>query len=515
MHCAMEFQSLFLLQLLLLFSLTTATAKHLHNILPRLSPIGPRVWLDHPDQNLGESVREDFETFFYNQTLDHFNYRPESYDTFPQKYLINSKHWGGSGTDCSAPIFVYLGAEASINGSVDTIGFLVDTAVHFKSLVAYVEHRYYGESIPFGLGDEAFKNASTLGYFNSAQAIADYAEIIIHIKKKYQAENAPVIVIGGSYGGMLASWLRLKYPHIALGALASSAPVLYFDDITPQDGFYSIVSKGFREASETCYQTIRKSWDVIDEVASKPCGLLNLSKIFHTCRQLKYASELKNYLIDMYTTAAQYNAPPTYRVNKVCGGIDGGGFGDDVLARIFAGIVAYEGNRPCYVNTPAYQSALPGGWRWQRCSEMVMPLGIGNDSMFQPIPFDIEAYTEHCKQTYGVPPRADWVTSYYGGHNISLVLQRFGSNIIYSNGLRDPYSIGGVLRSISDTIVAVNTVKGSHCLDILFANNTDPDWLVEQRNSEINVIQKWIDEYYHDARCSTKSGQNEGMLDDC
>ncbi|KAJ6691470.1 PROLYLCARBOXYPEPTIDASE-LIKE PROTEIN-RELATED [Salix purpurea] len=78
-------------------------------------------------------------------------------------------------------------------------------------------HRYYGESIPFG--EEALKNASTLGYFNSAQAIADYAEIIIDIKKTFQAENAPVIVIGGSYGGMLASWLRLKYPHIATGSL--------------------------------------------------------------------------------------------------------------------------------------------------------------------------------------------------------------------------------------------------------------------------------------------------------
>lgn len=47
---------------------------------------------------------------------------------------------------------------------------------------------------------------------------------------------------------------------------------------------------------------------------------------------------------------------------------------------------------------------------------MVMPLGFGKDSMFQPKPFDIEAYIERCKQTYGVPPRVDWVTSYYGGH---------------------------------------------------------------------------------------------------
>ena len=44
----------------------------------------------------------------------------------------------------------------------------------------------------------------------------------------------------------LAAWFRLKYPHIAYGALASSAPILYFDDITPQDAYYSTVSKDFR-----------------------------------------------------------------------------------------------------------------------------------------------------------------------------------------------------------------------------------------------------------------------------
>lgn len=63
------------------------------------------------------------------------------------------------------------------------------------------QHRYYGKSVPFGSREEAMKNASTLGYFNSAQAIADYAAVLIHIKKTLHAQKSPVIVIGGSYGG--------------------------------------------------------------------------------------------------------------------------------------------------------------------------------------------------------------------------------------------------------------------------------------------------------------------------
>lgn len=45
---------------------------------------------------------------------------------------------------------------------------------------------------------------------------------------------------------VLAAWMRLKYPHIAIGALASSAPILQFEDIVPTETFYNIVSNDFR-----------------------------------------------------------------------------------------------------------------------------------------------------------------------------------------------------------------------------------------------------------------------------
>ncbi|CAL5352703.1 unnamed protein product [Camellia sinensis] len=80
---------------------------------------------------------------------------------------------------------------------------------------------------------------------------------------------------------------------------------------------------------------------------------------------------------------------------------------------------------------------------------------------------------------YGVPPRPHWVTTYYGGHDINMVLKRFASNIIFSNGLRDPYSSEGVLKDISNSVVAVRTVNGSHCLDILSKSQSDPKWLTK------------------------------------
>ncbi|KAI9195492.1 hypothetical protein LWI28_015410 [Acer negundo] len=351
-----------LLFIFLMIFFNSATATRFN--IPRLSPIGGTILQELSGIVLQSHHSEHYKTFYYKQALDHFNYRPESYSTFQQRYVINFKYWGGA--NASAPILAYLGSEGPLDGDIAAIGFLTDNAVRFNALLVYIEHRYYGKSIPFGSREEALKNASTLGYFNSAQAIADYAEILIHVKKQYHAEDSPVIVVGASYGGMLASWFRLKYPHVALGALASSAPILYFDDITPQDGYFSIVTKDFREASETCYQTIRDSWSEIDKVASQHDGLSTLSMKFKTCIPLETTSELKDYLKnDMYAYAAQYNQPPTYPVTVVCGGIDGEAFGSDILSKIFAGVVAYQGNRSCYVNAPTNLSETTVGWRWQ------------------------------------------------------------------------------------------------------------------------------------------------------
>ncbi|KAF5193265.1 Serine carboxypeptidase s28 family protein [Thalictrum thalictroides] len=66
---------------------------------------------------------KDVKKFYYTQTLDHFNYRPESYTTFKQRYFINYKYWGG--TNSSSPIFPFLGAEAPITNDIDVVGLVV------------------------------------------------------------------------------------------------------------------------------------------------------------------------------------------------------------------------------------------------------------------------------------------------------------------------------------------------------------------------------------------------------
>nr|DAD27132.1 TPA_asm: hypothetical protein HUJ06_028600 [Nelumbo nucifera] len=488
-----------LLDLLLLCS-TFASATPLN--MPRLGVIpDTEVWRLRAAQS---SISSDFKTYFYTQTLDHFNYRPESYTTFQQRYVINFKYWGGAKS--GAPILVYLGAEQSLD-NINFDGFLTDHAPQFNALIVYIEHRYYGESVPFG----KVQNASTLGYFSSSQALEDYAEIILDIKKNLSANGCPVIVIGGSYGGMLASWFRLKYPHIALGALASSAPILYFDDITPDDGFLSVASRVFKKTSKSCYNTILQSWAEIDKVASSQPqgqGLSILHNRFKTCGvSFTNLSELKGYLTySIYARAAQYDYPRR-SVDLICKAIDGTPKAGttDIVGKIIAGVSAYKGNVSSKSNVPS--ALAPGNvqlnentaWNWQTCTEMVMPIGGGiNATLFPVPPFDLNSRIETCKSFYGVSPRPHWITTYFGGHDIKRVLKRFGSNIIFSNGLRDPYSVAGVLRSLSHSLVALITKQGSHCLDLLPASPDDPHWLTAQRSREVRIIARWITQYKAD-----------------
>ncbi len=96
-------------------------------------------------------------------------------------------------------------------------GFMFTLAQEFGALVIFAEHRYYGLSLPFG--DKSF-DLPNLRFLTSEQAMADYANLIFNLKQSISgALDSKVIVFGGSYGGMLASWIRMRYPNIFHGAL--------------------------------------------------------------------------------------------------------------------------------------------------------------------------------------------------------------------------------------------------------------------------------------------------------
>ncbi len=179
-----------------------------------------------------------------------------------------------------------------------------EIAQKFGAVVVFAEHRYYGTSLPFG--NKSFESPF-IHFLTSEQALADYAYLIKYLKNKPELKDSPVIAFGGSYGGMLSSWFRMKYPNVVTGALAASAPIWQF--VADCDSFSKVITDAFKKADPNCPEIISSSWQLLNEYGKSQSGLKNLTKIFHLCDELVDVQMLKDWLNEAYGDIAMSNYP--------------------------------------------------------------------------------------------------------------------------------------------------------------------------------------------------------------
>jgi lysosomal Pro-X carboxypeptidase len=109
--------------------------------------------------------------------------------------------------------------------------------------------------MPFG--NQSF-TADNVKFLTVDEAMLDYVNLIKTIKaSNVNYTNSPVIAFGGSYGGMLAAWMRIKYPFLIHGAHAASAPILFFTGVTSPYAFNDYVTRDFAQIDPNCPVLIR------------------------------------------------------------------------------------------------------------------------------------------------------------------------------------------------------------------------------------------------------------------
>ena len=143
-----------------------------------------------------------------------------------------------------------------------------------------------------------------------------------------------------------------------------------------------------------------------------------------------------------------------------------------------------------------------GDWGYQWCTEMVQPFtrGTERDMYFCPngtfyparncSSWDVRS--QGCERSWGVTPRPEWASVALGGKRITGT-----SNIVFSNGLLDPWHGGGVLTNLSDSLLAILLPSGAHHIDLMFSDPEDkhyPDigWA---RDFERAQIARWVAEH--------------------
>ncbi|KAM4682289.1 lysosomal Pro-X carboxypeptidase isoform 1-T1 [Amazona ochrocephala] len=442
-------------------------------------------------------------TRYLRQQVDHFGFDEDL--TFQQRYLIADQYWRRD----NGPILFYTGNEGDITWFCNNTGFMWDVAEELNAMLVFAEHRYYGESLPFG--NESFSDSKHLNYLTSEQALADFAVLIEYLKTTTAgARYSPVIAIGGSYGGMLAAWFRMKYPHVVVGALAASAPIWQFGDLVPCGTYFSIVTNDFRKSGTGCAESIRNSWNAINNLSLTDAGLQWLSNTFLLCSPLKSPQDavlMKNWLSETWVNLAMVNYPykadflqplPAWPIQEACKFLKDPSLPDKLLLQnVFQAVnlyYNYSGAVPCLdMSETATKNLGQMGWYYQACTEMVMPMCTdGVNDMFEPQKWDFDVLSEECYRLWRVRPRPSWILSMYGGKNISS-----HSNIIFSNGGLDPWSAGGVTQNISDSLVAIVIPDGAHHLDLRSRNPLDPKSVQQARALEICYMKQWIKEARH------------------
>lgn len=176
-----------------------------------------------------QSTINQTQHWFTSQLINHFDRLDNR--TYSQRYWSLDQYYDRK----SGPVLLYICGEYTCPGIPEERQFPIVLAQKFNALILVLEHRYYGASQPFGNDSWSFEN---MKYLTIDLALADLAYFINWCKDTQLFginKNTPWITIGGSYPGALSAWFRYKYPHLTVGALASSAVVEAIEDFVDFD----------------------------------------------------------------------------------------------------------------------------------------------------------------------------------------------------------------------------------------------------------------------------------------
>ncbi|KZC08379.1 PREDICTED: putative serine protease K12H4.7 [Dufourea novaeangliae] len=447
--------------------------------------------LDEPVSSNGifsQSISERW----IEQPLDHFN--PRDNRTWSMRYYENPELFKEGG-----PILIMIGGEWEISTGFLQAGLMYEIARTHGAMMYYTEHRYYGKSRP--TADVSSRN---LQYLSVDQALADLAYFIETKKKEDKLNNSRVIVFGGSYAGNMATWSRLKYPHLIQGALASSAPVFAKADFHE---YYEVVTDSLGKHSQQCVDDIKAAFDAVEQLLAAENGPRKLKSYFNLCEVPKADSPsdlglFMNALAEMFAGIVQYDSVVNGRtkIADCCIKMTAPYLGSPLqrLARLVYNEenclpIDYQEFVGFYANKTWNEEDIMRQWTYQTCTEYgYFQTTNSTKSIFGTL-FPLSFFTDLCTDLYGdyyndvfLDTRVKRTNIMYGGLRPDL------RNVIFTNGDVDPWHALSVLEHLNDFSPAILIKGSSHCSDLYNDEKTDVPELINARAKVREIISGWI-----------------------
>ncbi|GJQ74787.1 hypothetical protein Trydic_g21629 [Trypoxylus dichotomus] len=402
------------------------------------------------------------------QRIDHFD--PTNLGTWRMRYMNNSEFYEDGG-----PMFIFLGGEWEISREYLMTGQMYDMAQEHTGYMFYTEHRYYGESFP--TTDLTIEN---LQFQSADQALADIAYFIEYQKLTIPGmENSKVVVVGGSYSAMLATWMRIKYPHLVDAALSSSAPLRSVADFYE---YFEVVGNSLKTVSEECVSTIAEAMTGIDKCFETAEGVAHVSDLLGMENSISTSEPAKSYffsaLAGPFAQLVQYASGPD--LEDACSLLLS--FEGDAFDKFIAFINLSYGNSALtdyeyYVNylrqTNIIKGSIARQWYYQTCTEYgFYQTSASPDQPFKN--FELELFLKSCEDVYGISEEV-----------LNTGIERsnlfFGSvspevtKVVSTHGTVDPWHPLGVLEDLNPEAPVFVIQGASHCADLSSLRDADSD----------------------------------------
>eukprot|EP01065_Artemidia_motanka_P029234 TRINITY_DN35382_c0_g1_i1.p1 TRINITY_DN35382_c0_g1~~TRINITY_DN35382_c0_g1_i1.p1 ORF type:complete len:493 (+),score=163.31 TRINITY_DN35382_c0_g1_i1:64-1542(+) len=421
-----------------------------HHILhPRKTVASPPV---------GESPKQGLLT----QPLNHDD---PSQGTFQQRYWTRDDWWCGNS---SCPVFLCTGGEgpgdmnlALTNSSVHC-GIMLALARETGALLVALEHRFYGKSLP-----KTGRTLANLRHLTSAQNVADLPALHKQIAADFAgAGSARWITFGGSYPGMMASFLRLKHPELIYASISSSAPVQAQFDF---QGYLGVVHNDLADASiggsAQCLKTVQEGHAVIAKELATEEGQRKVAADFKLCNAsaLSNAGNRADFAgFGVFSFDWQGNNPACTdelcSLAKICSFLDKAA--GDSRAKVLDLALTLRGGSCLDVDHDASNEQMaqmvaqgdatdnswPISWYWQTCNEwgFFQSCEVGSTCPFAQGVSPATIVADACPKVFKVPfdqvrKNIDASNVRFGGRHPQ------GSRVMYVNGGEDPWHALGVL----------------------------------------------------------------------
>lgn len=376
----------------------------------------------------------------------------------------------------------------------------------------------------------------TTALMTTEQAMWDAVKLVQHTRKKLNClegqHRCPVITVGGSYPGFLSLAMRIVHPDIVDISYAASAPVGFYSQQVHQFEYYDHITLVADKASPGCAGDIRStlldglhplfhnitSSDDLDKLASILGICQKTVPMYITDNVASIGRALFEELIMVVAyTFANYNMayyPPNENTSlfRACETFQNQNLEpSEKLAIFLQGIVVDTEMRTntCFNMT----SQLPSGsgatissgdwsgvgngrngemWDFQTCTLNVEHIGFGPDSMFPLRPWTQEWMFRHCQDRFGVTPDPYKLVQKWNFDDLSSIN---ATRILFTNGLNDGWSVGGIKYNISDTVLALNFENGAHHSDLSGTGpSTEDTQDIKDGFKQIkSILQNWLE----------------------